>query len=251
MSSYHEATPPRDTATTREGSSRNAVLTHRRNGIQYSASNPTSDSHGPTTTVCALLTMSSISRSTLHAARDHWSCSRRSARCRSASRTGRLSLRNKLMMRRAETEAQQVHRTEVELDEAPLSQAREDALGHLEVVEPEAGDVRVERERVRASQRRDVREAPIGADVGLRARDDARLHVEVRGRRHQVIDRVNPPSCPLRDVLVIVEPLSGVEEHDIDVPRELFEIRRDERVILRGVGERGIAVELRCHVSPG
>src|SRR6266576_2763023 len=92
--------------------------------------------------------MSSISRSTAHAARDHWSCSRSSARCRSASRTGRLSLRNKFMVRRAETETEQVDRTEVELDEAPLSEAREDALGHFEVVEPEAGDVRVERERV-------------------------------------------------------------------------------------------------------
>ena len=32
------------------------------------------------------------------------------------------------MVRRAETETEQVDRTEVELDEAPLSEAREDAL---------------------------------------------------------------------------------------------------------------------------
>src|SRR5215212_1960006 len=102
-----------------------------------------------------------------HAARDHWSCSRNSPRCRSASRTGRLSLRDKLMMRRAEAEAEQVHGTEVELDEAPLAEAREDALGHFEVVEPEAGDVRVERERVRARERRDVRESPVSAHVRL------------------------------------------------------------------------------------
>ena len=92
------------------------------------------------------------------------------------------------------------------------------------MVEPEAGDVRVERERVRAGQRRDVREATVGADIRLRPGNDARLDVEIRGRRHQVIDRVDVPSASLRDVLVIVEPLSGVEQDDVDVPRQLLEI---------------------------
>ena len=55
------------------------------------------------------------------------------------------------MMRRAETEAHQIDRAQVELDEASLAQPRKHPLGQLEVVEPEARDVRIKRQRMRAA----------------------------------------------------------------------------------------------------
>src|SRR5256885_6959945 len=122
--------------------------------------------------VCAPPTTSSISRSTAHAVRESWSSSRCSARCRSASRIGRLTLCSQLMVWNAEAEAHQVHRPKIELDERPFLQTGEDALRNLEVIEAEPHDVRVERQRVGAAERRDIGEAAVRADVRSRAGDD-------------------------------------------------------------------------------
>ena len=108
--------------------------------------------------------------------------------------------------------------------------------------------MRIERQRVRAEERRHVREAAIRADVRVGAGDDPRLHVEIVRRRHQVIDRMDASAVALRDVLVVVKAMRRVQQHDVDMPRELVEIRRDERLILRRVGQRRVAVELRGDV---
>src|SRR5688572_6121436 len=87
----------------------------------------------------------------------------------------------------AETKAEQIDRAHVELDERPLAQPGEHALGQLQMVEAEAGGIRVERQRVDATERREVRETTIGPHERLGTADDARLHVEVRLWGHEMV----------------------------------------------------------------
>jgi hypothetical protein len=42
---------------------------------------------------------------------------------------------------------------------------------------------------------------------------------------------MNPAAAALRDVVMVIEPLAGVEQHDVGMPRQLLQIRRDKCVI--------------------
>src|SRR5262245_42057235 len=78
----------------------------------------------------------------------------------------------------AESQTQHLAGPQIELGERPAAQRREHPLGDLEVIDAKTAGVRVERERVGPAQRREIREAAVGADKALRAADDLGLNRE-------------------------------------------------------------------------
>ena len=59
------------------------------------------------------------------------------------------------------------------------------------------------------------------------------------------------PSSSLRKVRVVVEPLGGVQQHDVVVARQVGQVRRHEAAVLGRRRQRRVAVELGGHVALG
>jgi hypothetical protein len=118
-------------------------------------------------------------------------------------------------------------------------------MRQLHVVEAEGRRIRVERHGIDAEKRRKVREAAVRAGERLGPADDARLHLEVGVRRHQVLDGVQPFVPHGGEVRVLIIAVRRIEQHHIRCPRQLGERGRNERAIARVVGERAAGIELR------